>query len=128
MVYAGLAIVLSFLQTFYHRAYMLSYYQRMPNWFLAGDNISLPFLITAACVHAFLFLLLYAQCSKFFPGLRGGLIFGIIQALMIFLPFSLFQMAVVDVNDLRPILGQWLNLGFLSNLVLGAISGSLYKP
>jgi hypothetical protein len=127
LVYVVLAAMLSFLQMFFHRAYMFSYYERLPDWFLLGDNIALPFLVLAACVHAFLFLLLYAQCAKLFPDLRGGLMFGIIQALLVFLPFSLVQMAVVDVNDLRPVLGQWMNFGFFSNIILGAICGSLYK-
>lgn len=106
---------------------MYSYYVRLPEWFMAGDNIQIRFLILAALVQAFLFLTLYTQSSSHFPGLKGGMIFGLGIALLVFLPLSLYQMAVVEVNDLRPILGQWLNLGFISNLILGAVCGTFYK-
>ena len=105
---------------------MFPYYSQMSQVFYTGDDIAFFMLLLSSACHAFLFLTLYAQACATFPKLRGGLAFGLVVAMLMFLPVACYQMAAITSNSLKSILGRWLYFGLLANLMLGAIAGLFY--
>lgn len=127
LVYPVLLLLLSASQLFFHRIYMLPYYNQLGAIFYAGAEINFLLLVLSAALHAFLFQLVYVICQAQFPKLKGGLVFGLLLALLLFLPQTLFQMAAVSQGALRPVLGLWLYFQLVANLMLGAVLGVAYS-
>jgi hypothetical protein len=128
LAFPPMLLVHTLFQFYAHRVYMLRQYLHFHPVFYTANTVSLPMLFLASLIHVFLFLLLYAQVATVFPGLRGGLMFALLVGLLLYLPLALLHLAFISAPTLIGVFGLWQYIDLLTNLMMGAIAGTLYQP